>query len=153
MFRFFKKGEEAKNIREYLERKSREIEFGGWISTSIFTADGLKVFSKQKPEYNTEKVYPYAIKLFQTALKFHEKANPGLKVGGFEPPRLLVYQMETRETVFIIKGYSKERELYLIYITDPELSVSFSMDRTAKRLQHWLFDVSKGIDKILRAKR
>ncbi|GAB6075956.1 hypothetical protein [Desulfurobacterium crinifex] len=145
---------EAKNIREYMGKKSKEIEAGGWIATALFTSDGLKVFSKQKNEnYSVERIYPYAIKLFQTAFKFHEKANPGLKVGGFEPPRTLIYQMNTREIVFIMRGYSQKLDIFLIYIADPELSVFFSTDRTVKKLQHWLFEVSKAIDNFLDSRK
>lgn len=157
MLEIFKKEKNElkdKNIREYLEKKSKELEKGGWIATALFGSDGLKIFSTQKiKNYNVERVYPYAIKLFQTATKFNEKANPGLKVGGFEPPRTLIYQMSTRETVFIMRGYSQKIHFFLIYIADPELSLFFSTDKTLRKLQDWLFDVSKAMDKLVELRK
>ena len=147
---FLKREKKPKNIREFLEAASEEIENSGWIATAIFTSDGLKVFSKQRnSNYNVERIYPYAIKLFQTASKFHEKASPGLKVGGFEPPRTLIYQMSTRETVFIVRGFSEKKEIFLIYIVDPELSGNYSTDRTLNKLLSWLYEVSKKFDRFL----
>ena len=147
---FGKREEKARNLRELLEKKSSEIENAAWISTAIFTSDGLKVFLKKKNDnYEVEKIFPYAIKLFQTAQKFHDKAHPGLKVGGFEPPRLLFYQMDTREVVFVMKGFSEKLSFFLIYVADPELSSHFSIDRTVKRLHSWLYKTSELIDEIL----
>ena len=155
MFWIFKRQKErAKNLRELLEEKSREIESAAWISTAIFTPDGLKVFLKKRNDnYEVEKIFPYAIRLFQTAQKFHDKAHPGLKVGGFEPPRTLIYQMDTREVVIVMKGFSKELEFFLIYVADPELSPHFSLDKTVKKLHSWLFRTSKLIDEIMGGRR
>ena len=150
---FGKREKKARNLRELFEEKSSKIENTAWISTAIFTSDGLKVFLKKKNDnYEVEKVFPYAIKLFQTAQKFHNKAHPGLKVGGFEPPRLLFYQMDTREVVFVMKGFSEKLDFFLIYIADPELSPYFSIDKTAKKLHTWLYEVSRLIDEILSGK-
>ena len=151
MFWFFKRKEEkAKNLRELFEKKSGEVESSGWVATAIFTADGLKMFLKKRNEnYEVEKIFPYAIRLFQTAQKFHDKTHPGLKVGGFEPPRTLIYQMDTREVVIVMKGFSKELEFFLIYIADPELSPHFSLDKTVKKLHSWLFRTSKQIDEVM----
>jgi len=147
---FGKREEKARNLRELLEKKSSEIENTAWISTAIFTSDGLKIFLKKKSEnYEVEKVFPYAIKLFQTARKFHDKSHPGLKVGGFEPPRLLFYQMDTREVVFVMKGFSRKLDFFLIYVADPELSSHFSIDKTVKKLHSWLYRVSARMDEIL----
>jgi len=147
---FFKKEKEPRNIREFLERASEEIETSGWVATAIFTSDGLKVFSKQRsPHYNVERIYPYAVKLFQTASKFHEKASPGLKVGGFEPPRTLIYQMSTKEVVFIVRGFSEKKEIFLIYIVDPDLAGNYSTDRTLKKLLSWIYRVSKKFDRFI----
>ena len=144
---FKRNEEEARNLRELLEKKSKEIETSAWISTAILTSDGLRVFLKRKNEnYDVERVLPYAIKLFQTAQKFHTKANPGLKVGGFEPPRTLFYQMDTREIVIVMKGFSKKLDFFLVYIADPELSPHFSIDKAIKKLHAWLYKTSKLID-------
>ncbi len=110
----------------------------------------MKIFSKKKNDnYNVERVYPYAIKLFQTATKFHEKASPGLKVGGFETPRTLIYQMSTKEVTFIVKGFSKKKDIFLIYIFDPELAGSYSTDRILKKLIAWFYKVSQKFDEFL----
>jgi len=61
--------------------------------------------------------------------------------------------MNTREIVFIMRGYSQKLDIFLIYIADPELSVFFSTDRTVKKLQHWLFEVSKAIDNLLDSRK
>ncbi|ADY74129.1 hypothetical protein Dester_1502 [Desulfurobacterium thermolithotrophum DSM 11699] len=152
MLKIFKKKdkEKIKNLREYLEKKCTEIEASGWIATAIFSSDGLKIFSKHKNKnYNVDKIYPYAIKLFQTASKFHQKAEPGLKIGGFEPPRALVCQLDTKEIILIMKGYSRKLDFFLIYIADPGLSVFFSIDKSIKKLKQWLFDVSQTIDDLI----
>jgi len=147
---FRREKKEAKNIREYLEKVSGEVEFSGWVTTAIFTSDGLRIFSKKRNEnYEVERIYPYAVRLFQNAVKFHEKASPGLKVGGFEPPRTLIYQMSTREVVFIVRGFSQKKEIFLIYIVDPELSGSYSTDKVLNRILSWFYKVCRRFDEFL----
>jgi len=147
VLKWLRKKDSAQNIREYLERKVKEIESSGWIATALVSGDGLPIFSKQKSEnYRVERVLPYAIKLFQTALKFHEKSKPGLESGGFESIRTMIFQYETREFIFVMKGYSEKVDFYLIYLVDPELTVFFSTDKTIKKLQRWLFEVSRFFD-------
>ncbi len=155
MFNFlFKKETRARNLRELLENLSKELESSAWISTAVLTTDGLKIFLKKRNDnYNVEKLLPYAQKLLQTALKFHEKSHPGLKVGEFHPPRILIYQMDTREIVFVIKGFSEEIDFFTIYIADPELSPHFSIDKTVKKLHRWTFKVSQEIDELLKRER
>jgi hypothetical protein len=155
MFGFLrKKKKEPRNLRELFESKAKEIESSAWISTAVLTVDGLKVFLKKRSEaYNVEKLLPYALRLFQSALKFHEKAHPGLKIGSFEPPRTLIYQMDTREIVFVVKGFSKKANFFIVYVADPELSSHFSIDETAKKLHSWTYRISKEIDQILKGKK
>jgi len=154
MFGFLRRRkEEPKNLRELLESKAEEVELAGWISTAILTVDGLKIFLKKRSDaYDVEKLLPYALRLFQSAVKFHEKAHPGLKIKAFEPPRVLIYQMDTREVVFVVKGFSEKMNFFVVYVADPELSSHFSIDRTAKKLHSWTYRISQGIDQILKRK-
>ena len=153
MLKWLKRKPSPKNIREYLEEKSKEIESSGWVATALVSGDGLTIFSKQKSEgYRVDRLLPYAIQLFQNALKFHHKSRPGLEAGGFESIRSMVLQYETRELIFVVKGYSEKLDFYLIYAADPESTVLFSADKTIKRLLKWTFEVSTFLDKTVKGK-
>jgi hypothetical protein len=152
MFGLFRRKEEqeVRNLRELFEKRSEEVENTAWISTAIVGTEGLKIFLKKRNDnYNVERLLPYAQKLFQSALKFHEKSHPGLKIANFEPPRVLIYQMDTREIVFVVKGFSEKLDFFVVYIVDPELSPHFSIDKGLKKLRSWVFKISQDIDKIL----
>ncbi|GEM_PF-2650159 len=150
----FKKKRKFGNLREIFEEFTGELEISGWIGTAIFSYDGLKIFSRKKNDnYQLEKLYPYAVKLFQNAVKFHKKSGSGLKIKEFSLPRFLVITLETKESVFIMKGLSKVLDFFVIYIVDLDVAGSFSYDRVLKRLNSWNYSLSKEVDSFLEKER
>ncbi|WP_456457063.1 hypothetical protein [Thermovibrio sp.] len=150
----FKKKKEFKNLREIFEVFTEELEISGWIGTAVFSYDGLKIFSRKKSDnYQLEKLYPYVVKLFQNAVKFHKKSTPGLKIKEFSLPRFLVITLETKESVFVMKGLSKRLDFFVIYVVDLDVAGSFSYDRVLKRLNSWNYSLSKEIDSYLEKER
>ena len=160
MFGFLKRffNVEEKKIRtisDLLERKSAEIETGEWIGHAIVSSEGLTIYSRVKnPYYKIDRLFPYAVKIYDTVLKFHEKSASSFKGNLFKLPEVVVYRTESMEEIFIVKKPCVDFEIYLVWVCDPTMTSSnFSTDKMMTKLSHWLKTVAEELESILERRK